>query len=47
VLDTVFLADAVEQVLESPSILQAVGELDAVIREDDVDAIIFFFNFAR
>ena len=39
VLGAVFLADAVEQVLESPPILQAIGELDAVVREDGVDAV--------
>ena len=38
-LDAVSLADAVEQMFESPAILQAVGELDAVVREDGVDVV--------
>ena len=38
-LDAVPLADAVEQMFESPSILQAVGELDAVVREDGMNTI--------
>ncbi len=38
-LDAVLLADAVEQMFESPFILQAVGELDAVVREDGVNVV--------
>src|SRR5215204_2999241 len=39
VLDAVIFTDAVEQVLESQPILQAIGELDAVVREDDMNAV--------
>src|SRR2546423_9880514 len=37
--DAMLFTDAVEQVLESPAILQAVGELDAVVRQDDMNAV--------
>lgn len=39
VLDAMLFTDAVEQMLESPFILQAIGELDAVVREDDMNAV--------
>ena len=39
VLDAMLFTDAVEQVLESPPILQAVGELDAVVRQDGMNAV--------
>jgi hypothetical protein len=35
----VLCADAVEQMFDRPSILQAIGELDAVVREDDMNAV--------
>jgi hypothetical protein len=38
-LDAMLFTDAVEQVLESPFILQAIGKLDAVVREDDMNAV--------
>src|SRR5215217_51018 len=43
-LDAFSLAEAVEQMFESPPILQAVGELDAIIREDGVDMVRHGFN---
>src|SRR4051812_34457037 len=39
VLDAVLFTDAVEQMLERPLILEAIGELDAVIGEDDMNAV--------
>ena len=39
VLNPMLFTDAVEQVLESPPVLQAIGELDAVVREDDMNAV--------
>ena len=37
--DLVFCTDAVEEMLESPSILEAVGKLDAVVRENSMNAV--------
>jgi hypothetical protein len=39
VLDPTLFTDAVEQVLESQPILQAIGELNAVVRKDDMNAV--------
>src|SRR5215208_6491213 len=38
-LDAVFLADAVEQMFESPPILQTIGEPDTIVRENGMNAI--------
>lgn len=38
-LDAMFFTDAVKQVFESPFIFEAIGELDAIICEDGMDAI--------
>jgi hypothetical protein len=39
VLNLVLFTDAIKQMLESPLILYAVGELDATVSQDDIEAI--------